>query len=119
MMYKFKKYNLSSPELPENEKTYEYSVDYDTLSENDEALIHLGSHLWTPENIQEIIDKSNSLEGEEDYTYQVEGSDFFIAVKRSEVLMWARDNTEPDITWPFDKFIEFMEAFKKFVSENL
>lgn len=32
--------------------------------------------------------------------------------------MWARESTKPDVTWSFNEFIEFMEAFKVFVEEN-
>ncbi|WP_148638445.1 hypothetical protein [Olleya sp. ITB9] len=96
----------------------DFGVDYESLPDIEKKLSEIGSNHWTPKNIQEIIDESNKLEDEEDYTYQVEGSDFFIAVKKAEVLMWARGSETPDITWSFQKFISFMKEFKKFVELN-
>ncbi|WP_452598015.1 hypothetical protein [Pontimicrobium sp. MEBiC01747] len=109
MNYNFKKKNFGSSTFND------YGVDLDSIiKESEYALDGLDWWGWT----SEIITESNNLEGEEDYTYQVEGSDFFIAVKKTEVLMWARESTKPDVTWSFNEFIEFMEAFKVFVEEN-
>ena len=117
MNYKFKKKNFGADNDPN--PSYEFGVDLDSITEDKEfALDSLDWWGWTPEIIQKIIDKSNKLTGNNDYTYQVEGSDFFIAVKKSEVLMWARESRKPDITWSFNKFITFMQEFKKFVEKN-
>jgi len=113
MNYTFKKESFGSKDI------IYFGVDLDSVTEDKEfALDSLDWWGWTPKILQEIIDESNKLTGNDDFTYQVEGSDFLIAVKKSEVLMWARESRNPDITWSFSKFIEFIEAFKKFVAEN-
>lgn len=117
MNYKFQKKYFGSDEDPN--PIYDYGVDLDSIVEEKEfELSGLDWWGWTPEEVQMIIDKSNVLTDDEEYDYQVEGSDFDMMIKKSEVLMWARGSETPDVIWSFNKFIEFMEAFKKFIEEN-
>lgn len=114
MNYRFLNKNKGTEKNP----SYEFGVDLDSITVDTEyALDAMDWWGWTPEILQEIIDESNELTGNDDYFYQVEGSDFMISVKKSEVLMWTREGGKPVVTWSFSKFIKFMETFKKFVAE--
>lgn len=67
-----------------------------------------------------IIDKSNGLQGNQEYTYQVPGSDLMIIIDKTEAyfLSTKSEKEEADVIWPFEKFINFMEQFKVFVQKN-
>jgi len=98
-----------------------FGIDVATLSQEDWALEGIGWDQWTVEEIQMIIDKCNRLQGSEEYTYQVVGSDLMIVVDKplGAYFFSARsEQEEADIIWSFDKFIDFMEQFKVFVKEN-
>lgn len=117
MNYKFQKKHFGSDKDPN--PIYDYGVDLNSIVDDKEfGLSGLDWWGWTPEEVQMIIDKSNALIDDNEYDYQVEGSDFYMIIKNSEVLMWARGSEVPDVTWSFIKFIEFMETFKKFIEEN-
>lgn len=90
------------------------------LDNSIEALREIAWHGWTPEEVQMIIDKSNTLTGNERYKYQVPGSDFLIWVYSTEVYFFDmhNDQEEEDFKWTFDEFITFMTDFKKFIEDN-
>jgi len=112
---KFKKINIGTESNP----TYEYGVDLDSITnENEFGIYGLGWYGWTSNEVQIIIHNSHKLKINEEYDYQVEGSDFYILVKKEHVNMWARESRTPDISWTFEKFISFMEDFKSFLKQN-
>ena len=117
MEYKFKIKNKGT----ENEPAYEIGVDLDSIEKDEEfALSNLDWHEWTPQEIQMIIDKTEALAGDENYEYQVPGSDFIMSIYTDEVYFfaWQTRQEEADFIWSTEKFINFMKAFKKFVEEN-
>lgn len=122
MEYKFKKYDINSSNISDKNKEFEYSIDYDSLNKNEKPLYHFGSRLWTPQKIQELIDESIALEGTEELEYQVEGGHLGIIVTKTDGIAFFdltnREKEEEDFIWAFDKFIEFLQDFKKFVQEN-
>lgn len=122
MKYTFNKYNISSLNTPENQRTYDYGVDYNSLNKEEEALIQINSHLWTPQKIQELIEESKAIQGDEQIDYQVEGGHLGIIITKTDGVgffdLLNREKEYEDFTWSFDKFIEFLEDFKKFVEEN-
>ena len=76
-----------------------FGVDYRNLDEQEIALTEIGWDGWTASELQLIIDKCKLLSGDEEFDYEVEGSDFYIIIKKSEVLMWARASSLPDLVW--------------------
>ncbi len=117
MNYIFLKKNHGSEQDP----SYEFGVDLDSIEKDEEfALSNLDWHEWTPQEIQMIIDKTEALVGDENYEYQVPGSDFIMSIYTDEVYFfaWQTRQEEADFIWITDKFIEFMKAFKTFVAEN-
>lgn len=96
----------------------QFGVDYESLSKEEKALDNISWHGWTSKEIQIIIKNSKKLKINEEYNYEVEGSNLFIIVKKDKVNMWARGSRTPDITWTFEKFISFMEDFKSFLKQN-
>ncbi len=120
MKYKFKKYNLSSLSTPESERIYEYSVDYDTISTDEKALFNIGSHLQTPQKVQELIDESLALEDEDELEYKADGSNLFMIIDKGKVYFYnsLENKKEEDFIWPIEKFIQFLQDFKQFVAEN-
>jgi len=98
-----------------------FGIDVATLSQEDWALEGIGWDEWTVEEIQMIIDESKALQGNQEYSYQIAGSDLMIIVDKplGAYFFSARsEKEEADIIWSFDKFIDFMEQFKAFVREN-
>ncbi|EHQ43026.1 hypothetical protein [Myroides odoratus] len=97
-----------------------FGIDVATLSQEDWALEGIGWDEWTVEEIQMIIDKSKALQGDQMYGYQVAGSDLMIYIYTDEAQFFSTrsEKEEADISWIFDKFIDFMEQFKAFVREN-
>ena len=117
MHYRFLKKNHGSEQDP----SYEFGVDLDSIEKDEEfALSNLDWHEWTPQEIQMIIDKTEALAGDDEYEYQVPGSDFLIIADKSEThfFAWQTRQEEADFIWSTEKFINFMKAFKKFVEEN-
>ncbi|ARN77806.1 hypothetical protein BST97_07220 [Nonlabens spongiae] len=97
-----------------------FGVKYDSLEASFMALFEINSHLWTAEKIQLLIDKSLSLKNDEEYEYKGDGSNLFMIIDKNEVFFYSSysDKEEEDFIWPFDKFIQFLEDFKQFVTEN-
>lgn len=122
MEYKFKKYDINSSKTPDDKKEFDFGVDYYFLTQSEKSLHNIGSHLWTPQKIQELIDKSNALQGDNEFQYQVEGGHLGIIVTKTDGVAFFdltnRDKEEEDFIWPFEKFIVFLKDFKKFVEEN-
>ena len=118
--YKFKKTDYSFGLTKGNKIRFDYGVEIydDTIS----ALNHIESWAWTPEEIQKIIDDANKLEGDNHIDYQVEGGYLGISIFTSEVyffnLFEPNESGEEDFRWPFEKFITFLEDFKKFIEDN-
>jgi len=121
MEYKFAKIDFSYGSIPLELRTYDFGVEYDSIPEDEKHLFEIAWPDWTVEEIQMIIDKCNRLQGSEEYTYQVVGSDLMIVVDKplGAYFFSARsEQEEADIIWSFDKFIDFMEQFKVFVEAN-
>lgn len=116
----FKKYNLSGDNIPPENITHEYTVDHDQLPNELWMMGDIGSHLWTPEIIQELIDDSKGLTGEEEIEFTQDGSHLFMIIDKDEVYLYSAKSTkkEQDYIWAFDDFIDFMEQFKTFIEEN-
>ena len=97
-----------------------YGIDYESLPEGEKSLIEISWQGWTSQEIQMIIDKIEILVNDEEYDFQVEGSDFLISADKNEVYFydWHTEQEEADFIWSKEKFITFMEAFKKFIKEN-
>lgn len=97
-----------------------FGVDLDSLTPETWALNGIAWDDWTPQEIQMIIDKSKALQGNQEYEYQVVGSDLLIIIDKNEAHFFDAysEQEEADIIWSFDKFIDFMEQFKKFVEDN-
>ena len=85
-----------------------------------ESLREISWHGWTQNEIQMIINKSKLLKNDQEFEYQVEGSDLLISIDIKEVHFfdWHTDKVEADFIWTFNEFIDFMEKFKKFLKEN-
>ena len=85
-----------------------------------EVLREIGWWGWTPQEAQMIIDKSKALEEDDEFIYQVEGSDLLIRIFTDEVYFfdYRTEQETEDLLWTFDQFIDFMEQFKKFIEEN-
>lgn len=117
MKYKFKKiiYNIGG-----GKTSFDFGVDRDSLDKSISALVNINWWGWTPGEIQMIIDKSKALTEDERYKYQVEGSDFLIWIYANEVYFFDmhNDQEEEDFKWSFTEFIDFMEQFKTFVTDN-
>lgn len=120
MNYVFKMIDFSYGTVPKDKITYEYGVDYDSLSDSEKSLFQIAWWGWTPTEIQIIIDKSSALQGTQIFKYQVEGSDLIIIIDKDDVSFydWHSKQEEPDIVWPIPTFIDFMKQFKKFVEKN-
>jgi len=120
MNYKFEKIDLNYGVDPSSKFKYEFGVNYDSLKEPELSLYNIVWNGWTPKNIQELIDKTLSLEGEEYFDFIVEGTELRICIDTEYVLFfdWRTENIEDDFRWTTDKFIVFMTAFKEFVSKN-
>lgn len=118
--YKFKKYDISSTDTTIENKVYEYGVDYDFLSKEEESLIRINSHLWSPQKIQELINEGLALRGEDFIEYQVEGGHLGIVIYTNEVYFFnlSNENEYEDFKWLFEKFINFLKQFKQFMIEN-
>jgi len=112
MKYKF----TTTPYKQKNIKMY----GVDILDNSIESLRQISWQGWTSEEIQKIIDKSKSLRGDQDYKYQVPGSDLLINIYPDEVYFfdYRTEQEEEDFSWTFEEFINFMEKFKEFVKDN-
>ncbi|WP_430613025.1 hypothetical protein [Flavobacterium sp. JP2137] len=97
-----------------------YGIDIDSLAPDESVLVNIKWWGWTPEELQLIIDESKAVVGNQRYTYIVEGSELIIDIYIDEVLFFDAfsKQQEPELTWPFDKFIDFIAQFKAFVAEN-
>lgn len=97
-----------------------YGVKYESISDKEKALFQINSYAWTAQEVQNLIDKSKSLQGEEELEYQVEGGHLYMIIDKTEVYFYnlLTEQKEEDFKWTFDEFITFMEDFKKFVAEN-
>ena len=98
-----------------------YGVEYDSLNEKEKALFEINSYIWTPKEIQSLIDQSKALKDEEELEYQVEGGHLLMIIDTKEVYFYDLYNDrqkEQDFIWTFEEFIKFLEDFKKFVAEN-
>lgn len=119
MNYRFQKISYSGSGL---KPIYQFGLDLNSLKNDEISLQHIESHLWTPQKIQELIDKSNALQGDNEFQYQVEGGHLGIIVTKTDGVAFFdltnRDKEEEDFIWPFEKFIVFLKDFKKFVEEN-
>ncbi|HEY1194301.1 hypothetical protein [Flavobacterium sp.] len=117
MKYKFKKneYLLESGEI-----FYEIGVDRESLDKNIFSLSYINWHGWTVGEAQMIIDESLKLTDKEIYDYVVPGTELTISVDKDYVYFfdWRTPQEEEDFSWTFNEFIDFMEAFKVFISKN-
>ena len=97
-----------------------YGVEFDSLSEAEQALFEINSHAWNSNKIQDILDKIQTLEGEENYDYQVEDGNLGISIYIDEVYFFNLTNKkeEEDFIWSTEKFILFLNEFKAFLGDN-
>jgi hypothetical protein len=117
MKYRFKK---NAFPLENGEIYYELGVDRESLDKDNFALSNINGNGWTVEEVQMIIDESKKLTGKEIYDYVVPGSELTISVDKEYVYFfdWRTPQEEEDFSWTFDEFIDFMEQFKEFITEN-
>ncbi len=119
MNYKFQKISYSGKGL---DPLYQFGVDLDFINKDELSLQHIESHLWTPQKIQKLIDDSNAIQGDNELQYQVEGGHLGIIVTKTDGVAFFdltnKEKEEEDFIWTFEKFINFLKDFKKFVSEN-
>ncbi|MBF7093524.1 hypothetical protein IUY40_18485 [Flavobacterium sp. ALJ2] len=117
MKYRFKKndYHLENGEV-----VYEIGVDRESLDKEIFALSYINWHGWTIEEAQLIIDESKKITGKELYNYVVPGNELSIWVDKdyASFFDWRTPQEEEDFSWTFNEFINFMEAFKEFISKN-
>jgi hypothetical protein len=113
MKYKFRKQSYSG-----DQPLYQYGVE--VLDNSIRALEQIEWWGWTSDEVQMIIDKSMALKDNEEFEYQVEGSDFIMSIDKDEVYFYDLHNPqkEEDFKWPLSEFITFMKEFKKFIEEN-
>lgn len=119
MQYKFKKYDISSPNI--SEKTYSFGVDYDTLIKEELTLFEINSHTWTPKMAQDLIDSCLALEGEQTMDYQVDHGNLGLIMNKNEVAFFNLLEPEKEIedfVWSMENFIAFMQNFKTFIEDN-
>ncbi|WGH74766.1 hypothetical protein P8625_11825 [Tenacibaculum tangerinum] len=97
-----------------------YGVEYDSIPEGEKSLIEIGWGGWTVKEVQNLIDKTKSLEGEDYFDYIVEGSELRICIDNEYVLFfdWRTETIDEDFRWTTIKFLDFMESFKLFLEEN-
>ena len=112
MKYKF----TTNPYGQQDSKMFGVEV----LDNSIEALREISWDGWTPGEAQMIIDRSMALKDNEEFEYQVEGSDFIMSIDKDEVYFYDLHNQqkEEDFKWPLIEFITFMKEFKKFIEEN-
>ncbi|QQU05549.1 hypothetical protein I6I89_14510 [Myroides odoratus] len=112
--------DFSYGSIPPELRIYDFGVEYDSIPEDEKHLFEIAWPDWTVEEIQMIIDESKALQGDQMYGYQVVGSDLMIYIYTDEAQFFSArsEKEEADISWTFDKFIDFMEQFKAFVREN-
>ncbi|MCP1997087.1 hypothetical protein [Flavobacterium sp. HSC-61S13] len=114
-------YKFSLDPYGQKDMTFKfYGIEIDSLTDETWALNGINWWGWTVEEIQKIIDKSMSLVDNQNYEYQVEGSDLILYIKRERVCFYdmRSEQEEADLIWSFEQFIDFMEQFKAFVAEN-
>jgi hypothetical protein len=113
MNYSFKKYNW--------DETTIFGVQSDL-----ETLNNIGSWGWTPQKVQDIIDGvENSRESEFNNAYKWANEDVHLISFEHGVFFHdlmadragiQRDKQDLDLT--HDEFIQFLEDFKEFVTQN-
>ena len=110
------KIDFSFGTLPED-PIYEYGVDYDSIPENEKSLFQIAWSDWTAKEVQNIIDRTKSLQGEDYFDYYVEYTELRISVDAEHTLFfdWRTETPQDDFRWTTVKFIEFMESFKEFL----
>lgn len=121
MIYKFKKYNISSNNEPESERDYDYGLDYNFLNANEKGLFGFNSHIWTSEEIQDMLDEINSITTGNDFEYSVEGGHLLIVADKEETHLFNllnKTQKKADIIWTTEKFIQFLMEFKVFLQKN-
>lgn len=117
MKYNFKKNDFL---LENGEIYYELGVDGESLDNDIFALSYINWEGWTIEEAQMIIDASKSLTGKEIYDYVVPENELTISIDKEYVYFfdWRTSQEEENFSWTFEEFIDFMEAFKDFISKN-
>jgi hypothetical protein len=95
-----------------------FGVEYESLPEEEKTLHEIAWQGWTSTEVEKIIHNAKALKANQAYDYQVEGSEFYIIVKKAHVNMWKKESKTPDITWNFNKFITFLEEFKSFLIKH-
>ncbi|TPG41990.1 hypothetical protein [Flavobacterium pectinovorum] len=116
----FRKIDFSYGSLSEEKIIYAYGLDYDSLNEKHKSLFQIAWQGWTVQEVQLIINESKNLTGKEIYDYVVPGTELTISVDKDYAYFfdWKTPQEEEDFKWTFNEFIDFMEAFKDFISKN-
>ena len=118
MNYIFQKIDFSYG--TSNNPSYEYGVAYDSIPENEKSLFQIAWSKWTVLEVQNIIDKTKNLKGEDFFDYYVEYSELRISIDTEYALFfdWRTETPDDDFRWITTKFLEFMEAFKEFLESK-
>ncbi|WP_298510012.1 hypothetical protein [uncultured Kordia sp.] len=117
MNYRFVKKNKSTLENP----SYDFGVDLESIEKDEEfSLSSFDWSEWNASEVQNIIDRTKSLTGEDFFDYYVDGSELRISIDNEYALFfdWRTETADDDFRWTTTKFLEFMEAFKVFLQSE-
>ncbi len=98
-----------------------YGIEYDSIPNNEKALFEINSHIWTSEEIQNILDGIDSITLGNDFQYSVEGGHLLIVADKEETHLFNELNQSQkiaDIVWSTEKLITFLKEFKEFLQKN-
>lgn len=98
-----------------------YGIEYDSLPNNEKALFEINSHIWTSEEIQDLLNRISSLTGDKYIQYQVEDGHLGIMIDKEGTAFFNlmnRTQEKEDFEWPTEKFVQFLKEFKDFLQKN-
>lgn len=98
-----------------------YGIEYDSIPNNEKVLFEINSHIWTSEEIQNILDEIDSITSGNDFQYSVEGAHLLIVADKEETHLFNMLNKfqkKADIIWSTERFIKFLKEFKEFLQQN-
>jgi len=97
-----------------------FGIEYDSIPDNEKALFEINSHIWTSEEVQNMIYEINSMENN-DFEYSVEGGHLLIVADKQEAHLFNmlnKSQKKADIIWSTKKLVDFLQEFKKFLKDN-
>lgn len=97
-----------------------YGIKFESVNDSEKALFEINSYIWTPEEVQNILDAIDNLEAEQQYDYQVEGGHLGISIFTDQTYFFdlTSEKETEDFIWSTQQFIDFLIAFKSFLEEN-